>query len=333
MKNVLFINYGGIGDEVLFLPCIQGFKKLYPDSKITLALEPRAKGIKGLSSTIDDIITVDIKAVGIRKYFNILKLIFGVWGKNFDIVISSGKSPFVSIILALTGIKKRIGYKTKTSFLLTDSVELNENCYAGNMYFDLIKPLGSIEFELPEILYDNDFKLPDNVIEGDFTLIHPGVSLMSVKKNILKCPEVSFWIELIKKLLGTGEKILLAGGPDDKETVEAILNCEEIKENPNFYSMFGKTKNLYEMAGLIKKSKRTVCCDSAPLHFGVALKKDIFVLFGPTNEEKLVPKKDNIKVITKKINCRPCLWHKRANNCEKSDCIKFLADDIFDCMK
>ena len=333
MKNVLFINYGGIGDEVLFLPCIQGFKKLYPDSKVTLALEPRAKGIKALSPLIDDIITVDIKAGGIKKYLNILKLIFEVQNKKFDIVISSGKSPFVSIILALTGIKKRVGYKTKTSFLLTDEVELNENCYAGNMYFDLIKPFGDVEFELPEITYDNNFQLPDGVIENEFILIHPGVSLMSIRKNILKCPDTVFWKDLIKNLLNKGEKILLAGGPDDQETVNRILDEAEIKNNPNFYSMFGKTKNLYEISGLIKKAKRMICCDSAPLHFGVALKKEIIVLFGPTNEEKLVPKKDNIKVVTKKINCRPCLWHKRAYNCEKSDCINFTVEDVFDCMK
>ena len=30
-KNALFINYGGIGDEILFLPAIEGFKKQYPD--------------------------------------------------------------------------------------------------------------------------------------------------------------------------------------------------------------------------------------------------------------------------------------------------------------
>ena len=333
MKNVLFINYGGIGDEILFLPTIQGFKKLYPESKITLCLEKRAKGIQGLCPMIEGIITVDIKAGGIKKYLNILKLIFFVRSKNFDTVISSGKSPFVAIILFLMGIKKRVGYKTKTSFLLTDSVELNENCYAGNMYFNLIKPIGEVEFELPKIIYDENFPLPDNFNESAYTLIHPGVSLMSVKKNILKCPDAEFWVNLIQELLEKGEKIILAGGPDDEQTVSEILKNENIKNHPNFYSMFKKTKNLYEMAGLIKKSKRMICCDSAPLHLGVSLNKEIIVLFGPTNEEKLVPKKENIKVVSKNLECRPCLWHKRAYNCEKSNCIKFKAEDAIACMK
>lgn len=63
---------------------------------------------------------------------------------GFDTVISSGKSPFVAIILFLTGIKTKVGYKTKTSKLLNFEVPLNENVYAGNMYFDLIKPFGEV---------------------------------------------------------------------------------------------------------------------------------------------------------------------------------------------
>ncbi len=327
-KKTLFINFGGIGDEILFLPAIEGYKKLFGNSKITLCTEPRSKGIKNLSSYIDEIITVDIKAGGVRKYINVLKLIVSLWFKGYDTVISSGKSPFVPIILFLSGIKIKAGYKTKTSKLLTYQVPLNENCYAGNMYFDLIKPFGEVEFKLPDILHDSDFQLPENVSMGEFTLVHPGVSLMSIKKNILKCPDKDFWTELIKGLLDRGEKVLLAGGPDDSKIVEEILKSEKISNNPNFYSMFNKTKNLYEMAGLIKKAKRMICCDSAPLHIGVSLKVPLIALFGPTNELKLVPKNEIFKVVATNADCRPCLWHKRKNNCEESFCLKFSPKDV-----
>ena len=97
-KNILFINYGGIGDEILFLPTIDSVKKQYPDSKITLALEPRSKSIKNLTNKIDEVICVDIKASGLKKYFNILSFIISTRFKGFDCVISSGKNPLVAII-------------------------------------------------------------------------------------------------------------------------------------------------------------------------------------------------------------------------------------------
>ena len=68
-KNALFINYGGLGDEILFLPCLEEFKKSYPNCKITLALEGRAKGIKQLTGLIDNIIEVDIKDKRDKKIF------------------------------------------------------------------------------------------------------------------------------------------------------------------------------------------------------------------------------------------------------------------------
>ncbi len=332
-NKVLFINYGGIGDEILFLPAIEGFKKLYPNAKVTLCLEPRAKGVKGLTNVIDDIITVDIKAGGIKKYINILKLIFKTWFMGFDTVISSGKSPFVAIILFLTGAKTKVGYKTKTSKLLNFEVPLNENVYAGNMYFDLIKPFGDVNFELPKINFDENFNLPFNFGENNFVLIHPGVSLMSINKGIFKCPDTNFWVETIKKLLEGGENVVIAGGPDDFETINKILENNEISSNPKFYSMFNKTKNLYELTSLMNKAKTIICCDSAPFHIASALNKEIYVLFGPTNEEKLVFKTENIKVIAKNLDCRPCLWDKRLTNCENSACIKFQPDDLLSCMK
>ncbi len=66
-KNTLFINYGGIGDEILFLPTLQTFKEEYPQSKITLALEERSKCIKDLTTLIDETISVDIKAKGLKN--------------------------------------------------------------------------------------------------------------------------------------------------------------------------------------------------------------------------------------------------------------------------
>ena len=48
VNKILVINFGGIGDEILFLPTIISLKKEFPNAKITLALEPRSKSIKDI---------------------------------------------------------------------------------------------------------------------------------------------------------------------------------------------------------------------------------------------------------------------------------------------
>ncbi len=333
-KNALFINYGGLGDEILFLPCIENFKKKYPECKITLCLEGRAKGIKQLTSLIDEIIEVDIKAKGVKKYLNVLGLIKKARAGHFDVVISSGKSPLVGVILYLTGIKRRSGYFSKTAFLLTDGVELDENQYAGAMYHDLILPfLDEEDMDLdcvPHLKRNEEFILPDCLEEG-FIALHPGVSKMSIEKGIFKCPDLNFWIDVIKGVLNKGKKLVLLGGPDDKDIIEKILGCDEIRNNPNFINYYGKTKNLSDLKNILSFAGALICADSAPLHIGVGLDINIAAIFGPTNEEKLVPKRDNIKVITnKKIDCRPCLWHKRMVNCNQSNCLNININDVLE---
>ena len=330
-KNTLFINFGGIGDEILFLPTLRSFKEQYPDSRITLALENRSKSIKDLTTIIDETISLDIKAGGLKKYFNILKFIANVWQKKFDCVISSGKSPFIAIILFLTGIKERIGYNSKTGFLLTKKVELNENQYAGRMYHDLVKPVVTNEYQNPQIEITGDFNLSEGLEKENYIVIHPGVSKMSIQKNILKCPNINFWNGLISGLLKTKQKVLLLGTQDDKNLIEEILKNDEIKNDSNFINFYNKTKNIMEMAYLMKNSKCVICVDSAPLHVSVGVGAKTFAIFAPTNEKKLVPENSNITIITNnKLNCRPCLWHKRSQNCPDSPCLDIDCQDILD---
>lgn len=321
-KNILFINYGGIGDEILFLPTIKSAREQYKDAKITLALEPRSKSITSLSDLIDDIITVDIKAKGLKKYFNMMKFIISLWFKNFDCVISSGKNPLVAIILFLSGIKERIGYCSKTDFLLTKKVELNENQYAGRMYHDLVKPIVEVEYKNPSIDIPDGFSLNESFKKDEYICIHPGVSKMSIIKNIIKCPALPFWEGLIEGLLQKNKQVVLLGTKDDKDLIEEILKNEKINSNPNFINYFQKTKSLMDMAFIMKNANSVICVDSAPLHVAVCVEVKTYAIFAPTNEVKLVPKDANIRIIKNDVECRPCLWHKRACNCEKSSCLE-----------
>lgn len=317
--NILAVNFGGIGDEILFLPALISLKKEFPNSKITLALEPRSKSVKDLTDIIDELILVDIK--GKNKYLELLKFVFTARKGRFDTVISSGGNKFISVLLFLTGIKKRYGYDTGklSRILLTKAVPLNKNRYACEMYHELVTPLTNIKTELPEINVKAEEKIPNSV------LIHPGVSKMSIAKGMIKTVSAEVWTELIDILIQNGKQVMLAGGPDDEEVIEYIRN--NVK-NKNFEDFYGKTKNLKDLAKLIAKSEKFVCSDSAPLHIAVALRAETYAIFGPTDDKKLIP--DFVKAVKANDTCplKPCLWEKRQTTCQTLDCLKITAQDI-----
>ncbi len=320
--KILFINFGGIGDEILFLPSIISVKKEHPDAEITLALEPRSRGVGTLTSIIDEMLFADIK--GKNKYIELFNLLRNIWKRKFDIVISSGANKFISVFLYLTFIKTRIGYNSGklSELLLSTAIPLNKNQYAAKMYHDLVRGITCFNTELPEI------EIEPKVCESNTVLVHPGVSLMSIKKGMIKTIPAEVWAEVVEKLADCGKKVIVAGGPDDKEvieTIERIVPCEKYK------NMYEKTRNLKELAELISGAEKFLCSDSAPLHVASALNVKTYVIFGPTNFKKLIPDNGNVvPIIAKNCSCtlRPCLWEKRHTTCETLDCLNISADEV-----
>lgn len=321
--NILAINFGGIGDEIFFLPALISLKKEFPNSKITLALEPRSKSVKDLTDVIDDLFLIDVK--GKNKYMELLKLVYLARRGDFDLVVSSGGNKLISILLTLTGIKKRYGYDTGklSKILLTEAVPLNKNQYACAMYHDLVTPITNHKTYLPEINVEQQEKIPNSV------LIHPGVSKMSIQKGMIKTISAEIWAETVDLLIEKGKHVILAGGPDDKEVIETI---RKNTKNKNFEDYYGKTKSLKDLAVLIGKAEKFICSDSAPLHVAVAMKTKTFVIFGPTDDNKLIPKSDKVIAIKAQDTCpiKPCLWEHRQTTCKDLKCLKITPKYITD---
>lgn len=321
MKNILAINFGGIGDEIFFLPTLISLKKAFPNSKITLALEPRSKSVKDLTDIIDNLILIDVK--GKNKYVQMLKLLWQARQGKFDLVVSSGGNKLISILLFLTGIKERCGYDTGalSRILLTHPMKLNKNQYACKMYHDLIREVTDINTELPEVNVERKEKIQNSV------LIHPGVSKLSVQKGCIKTVPAETWAKTIDLLVAEGKKVILVGGPDDKECIETILSTVRTQ---NFENLYGTTKSLKDLAVLISSAEKFLCSDSAPLHVAVALHTKTYVIFGPTDVNALIPQTDSVVPIMANDKCelKPCLWARRQTTCEKLSCLKITASQI-----
>ena len=322
-KRILFINFGGLGDEILFLPTIESVKKQYPDSHITLALEERSKGVTSLTNIIDETLFANIKGHG--KYFELAKLLFKIWRGKYNLVVSTGSNKFISVFLFLTFIKERYGYDTGllSKLLLTKSIPLNKNQYAVDMYQDTIQYITDIKTPLPNLNIERKNVVPNTV------LIHPGVSKISVQKGMIKTIPAEEWAKVVELLHDRGKTVLLIGGPDDKDCIETIT---KLVPSDKYKNLYGTTKNLKELAELISSSEKFLCSDSAPLHIGVSLGVKTYVIFGSTDDKKLIPQSE--KVIPIKADCtcplRPCLWERRQTTCEELYCLKIPTEKITD---
>lgn len=328
-KKILFINFGGLGDEILFLPTILSVKEQFPNSEITLALEERSRGIVRLTNVIDKTLFANIKCgfplLGKRlgRVLTLFKLLIKIWHGRYDLVISSGSNKFISLFLFMTFIKEKYGYNTGklSQILLTKAVDLNKNQYAVDMYHDLVKYITNIRTELPIL------SIQKKPIISNTILIHPGVSKISVQKGMIKTIQPDEWAKVVEKLADSGKRVLLAGGPDDKECIETI---QKLVPPEKYENLFGQTKNLEELAELISSTEKFLCSDSAPLHIAVALRTRTYVIFGSTDDKKLIPQNGTVTAIKADCDCplQPCLWERRQTTCEELSCLKISAEKI-----
>lgn len=338
--KVLAINFGGIGDEVLFLPTLERIKELAPDCELTLLVEPRSKSVMEVTNLIDKIITFDIKKKPLTP-FDLITLTMLLRKGGYDMVISSGSSPMVAMLLFLSGIKLRVGYDagSPVKSLLTHPVKLLRDQYAADMYHDLTKgmanylrrkanPNASIRdvddtYQVPKITLKPDSlaamkafleeglkqtqAASQTAVTTDDTrpvktiLIHPGTSQMAVSKGIIKHWSSENWLAFIRLLQNQKDlpfqtRVILCGGPDDKEVVAGLEKLLKADAAP-YISAVGKTKGLADLAALTSLCDVLVCVDSAPMHIGVGLNKNLVALFGPTDPKLLIPNQKNFKVL------------------------------------
>ncbi len=343
-RRLLAINFGGIGDEILFLPVLASIKENQPDTHITLLLEPRSKAINDISNLIDEIRLFDIKKRPLmpHDYWELLQILRK---GNYETVVSSGSSPLVACLLFVSGIKNRIGYDSGTlsHYLLTHPIKLNKHQYASTMYHDLVQGLGlkhkqvipQAQVPAENLDYMKDWLTRQSLGKEKTrkVIIHPGTSKLALKKGIIKTWTANNWASLINQLVKNPDtQVILAGGPDDEQTIAQIM--QELEQNKyftqnrdSFVSAYGATKSLADLAALILISDLLICVDSAPMHVAVALKKQVLALFGPTNPGHLLPlspqcryvkdishSKQTKSAISKGINIQPNTVYQSASD-------------------
>lgn len=318
-QKILIIKPSSIGDIVHTLPFLGTINRLYPGAEFYWLVNRGFEKILEGNPYLDGIISFDralwrdnpIK--GIQSFIRMVRTIRSI---GFNIVFDLQGLFRSGMISLLSGSKERIGLRYSrelSSIFYTKRLGYPENNnHAVSRNLSLIKDLGGSveEIEFPIIVTEKEKNRMRLLLgfnkEDTYIAFNPFGGWQTKRWGFDR------YIKLGNLLHREGYKVVLLGGPKDKEEAEMIAS--RMEKEPIITA--GKT-DLKELAALLKYVDLLVTNDTGPMHLAAAVGTPIIAIFGPTDTRRTGPYGEGHTVITGDVDCRPC-FKKR---CEEMRCM------------
>ena len=170
-------------------------------------------------------------------------------------------------------------------------------------------------------LFLSDFKLTERkyqplaVSEKKCIVIHPGA------KWIPRRWPLEYYSKLLNMLSEIDIKIILVCGSYESDWF-SYLKTNNTSKKINFIS----TDSLTELINIINYGNIFLGNDSGPAHLANYFNIRTIVLWGPGNYNRIRPVGDNVTIIKKDIECRPCRQYINGDICNAGDnfCLKMI---------
>jgi heptosyltransferase II len=323
--RILIVNVNWIGDVLFSTPAIRAIRKRYPRAYIACMVVPRCREALELNPHLDEILIYDEK----KEYKGLggkLRLISALKARRFDIVFLFHRSLTRTLMVALSGIKERVGiYNPKRGFLLNRKVEPQKSdAHKVEQFLNIVKakdilPDGkNMELFISEKdeAFARDYLESQGAKEGKPVIVlNPGGNW-----NLKRWPAANF-AELGDKLAKLfGARILITGAEKDAELGNAIAGM--MKHEP--VVTCGKT-TLRQLAAVMKNADLVISNDSGPMHIAVSQGAKTIALFGPTDPKVTGPYGGGKYVIIQKPPGKPqCEITCYNLRCEDNVCMKVI---------
>lgn len=330
-KNILVVDFGGIGDLVLSIPFLRGLKSSFPSADVSILCAERAGPILKDQPYIDNLLLSPI------ELFSLLKISLSLRKRRFDIAINlmPETSYYASIkmylLFALINAKTWAGRNTEGRGFFYDIKVKEEKMQMENevlLYGRILKAIGGKEFSdrLEFYISEESRKSADMVLSEvrrfpgrPFILINPGADRPSRRWPIER------YAELLKRLKGSFPYIEfgIVGTKDE------IMLADYLRENvgESVCLLSGKT-SLEMLPAVMEKAALLITNDSGPCHLARAIGVPTVILVGPS-EPAYFTIKDGFKstIVHHPVSCAPCL----KVSCDKMDCWKEISvDEVFE---
>jgi ADP-heptose:LPS heptosyltransferase len=284
-----------LGDMVMSVAFVQQLQQVYPGAEISVIAK---KGIHGLlpyfPAATHQFIFSKEESKGFTGLLQFGKKIRHT--ENFDLFFCLPDSFSSALMGYATRARRRVGFKKELrNFLLTNAYSKPKNLHRVEEYLSLLEQYTQQKAVAPQVVLHHSFQKSD----------HIAVNINSeASSRRLTVPKAIEEISLLRKI--TKEKIVLIGGPKEKDFVDEVFS--RLEDKGNIENVAGKT-NLSQLVELLASAKVMLTTDSGPAHLANALGTHTVVLFGAGNEANTAPYNKSLRTVIRlgQLTCEPCL--------------------------
>lgn len=314
-NNILVINLMYIGDLLFTTPLLRTLRTNFPAAHIAILADEKNTGVIKHNPHLSEIIGIDKKGYH-NKLPNYIRLIADIRKRKFDLVINLHASERASVIGALSGAKKTIGFSSKGLGVFFDClVQERTDIHQVDAYLEVLQAGGingldnqGLEMWVDEATEKAATEIWETAISPPQNCDQKIIGINAGGSWITKRWTKTGFSQLADRLLEQGYGVAFFGGPMDRADVEEILSRMKHNRQDKLAVFTGKT-TLLEMAALVKKCTVLVTGDSGPMHIAVARKVPVVGIFGPSDSRRYAPYRQENNVIKNGCECQPCGKH------------------------
>ncbi len=307
-KKILIVQTGFIGDVILSTQVIGALAKKFPNARLYFLTTPVSLDLVKYHPNLTKALVFD-KRSSKKGAKGLVKMAKELRKYSFDMVFSLHKSYRTSLLLKLSNIPLRYGFKeAKGSFFYTKTTKRSNFNHEVLRNLSILK---TIEIEPKEENAKMHIEISREAEETLSSYWKPkeGVSVVSVSFGSVwntKRWTVDGFTKVIKEILDSGAEVLLIGGPKETQIAKHI----ERRLDKKVFNLVGKLSLLASVAA-IKKSDVLLTNDSSPMHMASAVKTPVVSVWCATVPEfGYTPWQVKSRIHeVKNLSCRPCGTH------------------------
>ena len=311
-QKILVIRFSSIGDIVLATPLLRVLRIRFPSAQVDFLVREEYAELIRSNKNLNHIIALDTT----RGFSGLYRLKKQLHNERYDLVMdihNSLRSRYIRWMLGARDtvvIRKRI--IARTMLLLLKKNFYRSVISVSDRYIEPVHKYGiendgkGLELHIPA-----DIRMQASTKMNTFGILSSDkmIGFCPSAKHATKCWPQERFAELGGRLANKyGVKILLFGGPEDREKCLGIARSINDRTGRNVAVDLSGELSLLESAAAMESCMVLVTNDTGLMHIASAVKVKVIAIFGPTVREfGFFPVGSSQIVLERKgLYCRPC---------------------------